>query len=294
MIFNRDRKKDRRTRPPRILRVLFFGLIVAFFGAFFLTSWKEIFSDIDDKVIRAERATRYYTQRVGLTLPGTPDLANLSGRLADQNLKLGAPLFMRIFKRSFELEIWLKRGGTFHHFATYPICGYSGRLGPKYKEGDRQAPEGIYTVAKNQLNPNSRWHRSFNLGYPNAFDRSHGRTGSFLMVHGGCRSIGCYAMTNDVIDEIWTLINASFDNGQRRFQVQAFPFRMSQSAMVRRKTHRQYKFWSELKVGYDLFEKTRIPPTASACRKSYRFKTGRTGSDGSARVRNACPKTSRR
>ena len=87
-------------------------------------------------------------------------------------------------------------GRPLRRFATYPICLWSGRLGPKLREGDRQAPEGFYTVSAEQLNPNSRWHRSFSLGFPNAFDQAHGRTGSFIMVHGGCPSIGCYAMTD--------------------------------------------------------------------------------------------------
>ena len=105
----------------------------------------------------------------------------------------------------------------FKRFASYPICYYSGRLGPKQKQGDRQAPEGFYTVAKHQLNPNSRWHRSFNLGYPNLFDRFHKRTGDYLMVHGGCSSIGCYAMTNDVIDEIWTIVTQALDQQPAAF-----------------------------------------------------------------------------
>ena len=118
-------------------------------------------------------------------LPGTPDLANLPGRLSAQGLALGAPVFIRIFKREFELELWMRRDGRFQRFAVYPICRWSGRLGPKLEEGDGQAPEGFYTVDAKALNPASRWHRSFNLGFPNAFDRAHARTGSLR--HGARR-----------------------------------------------------------------------------------------------------------
>ncbi len=286
--------KNTKHKRRRLLPIITIGIFVVFVGAFLITAWPKLIADLDTQVLRTERYTRWYTFRAGAPLPGTPDLANLDRRLQEKNLKLGAPIFMRIFKRSYELEIWLKRGGQFHHFATYPICGFSGRLGPKLQEGDRQAPEGIYTVAKHQLNPNSRWHRSFNLGYPNAFDRSHGRTGSFLMVHGGCQSIGCYAMTNPVIDEIWKLINASFDNGQRRFQVQAFPFRLTEEALTRRQDHKDYAFWRNLKAGYDLFETHHVPPRVSACRKTYRFSPGRAGSRGNQRITNSCAKVSLR
>ncbi len=140
-------------------------------------------------------------------------------------------MFVRIFKREFELELWMMRDGRFHRFATYPICKWSGQLGPKLATGDHQAPEGFYTVDETQLNPNSRWHRSFNLGFPNAFDKAHGRTGSFLMVHGGCGSVGCYAMTNGVIDEVWKLVTAALRGGQKRFQVQVLPFRLTDEAL---------------------------------------------------------------
>jgi hypothetical protein len=146
--------------------------------------------------IEAERSRRLAYVASGMRLPGTPDLEDFKGRLAAHGLAHGAPVFIRIFKREFELELWMKRDGRFHRFAVYPICRWSGGLGPKLAEGDWQAPEGFYTVDASALNPNSRWHRSFNLGFPNALDRAHGRTGSYLMVHGGCGSIGCFAMTD--------------------------------------------------------------------------------------------------
>lgn len=245
-------------------------------------------ADPDDSKLNFERTWRYALTRFGATLPGTPDLDNLPRRLQDAGLTEGAPIFMRVFKREFEVELWMKRGDRFHLFTTYPICRYSGWLGPKLKTGDKQAPEGIYTVDAKQLNPNSRWHRSFNLGYPNQFDREHDRTGSFLMVHGGCSSIGCYAMTNDVITEIWQLVTAALNGGQRRFQVQVFPFRMTEQALALRKNHRWAGFWRQLKRGHDLFEETKIPPRTSICRKTYVFLPGRSGSDGSSKVRKSC------
>ena len=188
---------------------------------------------------------------------------------------------MRIFKNEFELELWMKRGDSYTLFTTYPICMWSGKLGPKFAEGDHQAPEGFYTVARNALNPNSRWHRSFNLGYPNTFDRTHGRTGSALMVHGNCASVGCYAMTDPQIDEIWRLINAAFDKGQTRFQVQIYPFRMTDEHLKARAENPAADFWQTLKPGYDAFERTKLPPKVSVCRGQYQFTASTSQADDS-------------
>jgi murein L,D-transpeptidase YafK len=185
----------------------------------------------------------------------------------------------------------MQRDGRFERFATYPICMYSGWLGPKLKQGDKQAPEGFYTVDSTQLNPNSKYHRSFNLGFPNAFDQSHGRTGSLLMVHGDCRSIGCYAMTDAVIDEIWTLITSALNGGQQRFQVQVFPFRMTDTNVARHANFRDAGFWGQLKAGYDLFEREHLPPTVNVCGGKYVFSAGNPNADGSAPILSKCPAT---
>jgi len=146
---------------------------------------------IDRVRINMTRAEYHALFRAGERLPGTPDLARFDERLAAHGVGMGVPVYLRIFKLESELELWVEKDGRFVRFATFPICLWPGRLGPKLKEDDRQAPEGFYTVAAEQLNPNSRMHRSFSLGFPNVFDQAHGRTGSFLMVHGGCASIGC-------------------------------------------------------------------------------------------------------
>lgn len=215
---------------------------------------------------RIERRIHFLT---GWPLPGTPDLARLQERLAEKQLALGDPVFIRIFKLEHDMELWMRRGDRYVLFARYPICRYSGRLGPKLKEGDRQAPEGFYTVSKAQLNPNSRWHRSFNLGYPNVYDRGKGRTGSFLMVHGGCSSIGCYAMTDPVVDEIWRLVTAALDGGQSRFHVHIFPFRMTETALSARAGNQWAGFWRDLKRGHDAFEANHRPPRVAVCNGAY-------------------------
>lgn len=221
-------------------------------------------------------------------LPGTPDLSRLDQRLAEKGLSRGAPVFVRIFKREHELELWMQKDGRFVLFASYPICRFSGALGPKLQTGDRQAPEGFYTVGRGQLNPNSRWRRAFNVGFPNQFDRTHGRTGSDIMVHGGCSSIGCYAMTNDVIDEIWELVVAALDTGQKRFAVHVFPFRMSEEQLARRQGSPWGEFWGDLKKGYDLFEQTQTPPRVSVCRGRYAPSPGPAGADGAEEVKSVC------
>ena len=87
--------------------------------------------------------------------------------LRDRQLRPGMPVFIRIFKQSSELELWLQGQNGWELYRTIDICNWSGKLGPKLKEGDRQSPEGFYTVTKARLNPNSRHHLSFNLGFPN-------------------------------------------------------------------------------------------------------------------------------
>ena len=119
------------------------------------------------------------------------------------------------------------RGGRYALLKTYPVCRYSGTLGPKKAEGDYQAPEGFYDIRLGQMNPHSIEYLSFNVGYPNAYDRSLGRTGDSLMIHGGCRSVGCYAMTNEQIEEIYALAYDAFAGGQTDIQLQAYPFRMT-------------------------------------------------------------------
>ena len=165
--------------------------------------------------------------------------SRLRGDLESKNLKIGAKVFIRIFKEEKILEFWMQEEGkkTFKLFKVYPICHYSGGLGPKLKEGDLQAPEGFYSVTKDNLNPNSRFHLSFNLGFPNALERSLGRTGSFLMVHGGCVSTGCYAMTNELIEEIYYLVEASLNSNNQSFSVHSFPFKMSNHRIDKATSH---------------------------------------------------------
>ncbi|MCH9809035.1 MAG: murein L,D-transpeptidase [Alphaproteobacteria bacterium] len=190
--------------------------------------------------------------------------------LGKKGMQPGAPMFIRIFKEESELEIWKARDdGRFYHYKTYPICNWSGNLGPKLKQGDKQAPEGFYQVARHQMNPNSSFHISFNLGYPNAYDKSRKRTGNFLMVHGKCRSAGCYAMTDALMEEIYALARESFRAGQEKFQVHAFPFRMTEANMERHRKHKWYRFWKTLKQGYDHFEVHRIPPKVAVCERRY-------------------------
>lgn len=176
-------------------------------------------------------------------------------------LRYGAPVFMRIFKREKELELWIEGDAQgFVLFRTYPVCAYSGGLGPKQREGDYQAPEGFYRVAAGQLNAQSAYHLAFNLGYPNTYDRAHARTGSFLMVHGSCVSVGCYAMGDAGIEEIYTLAAAALAAGQHAFDVHALPFRLDATSLAAAGNSPWFAFWSELKAGYDSFEESRRPP----------------------------------
>jgi murein L,D-transpeptidase YafK len=256
-------------------------------GAYFLFSpqGRQL---LDRVIVNWDRAEHKALHKAGKPLPGTPDLSRLPARLDQAGVKPGVPVYLRIYKLESEIEVWVQKDGRFERFATYPICMWSGRLGPKLKEGDRQAPEGFYTVDKDALNPNSRMHLSFNLGFPNVYDRAHGRTGSFLMVHGGCASIGCYAVTDGVVDEIWAFVTGALDNGQARIPVHAFPFRMTERNLRLRSGDAWSGFWADLKAGHDLFEKSGVPPKVSVCEGRYVFEEGSLATVESA-VEEHCP-----
>ncbi len=198
----------------------------------------------------------------------------LQAALAERGLRYGAPVFLRAFKESSELELWMdkEKGGRWEKFRVYRIASYSGKLGPKLREGDMQAPEGFYDVTRDRLNPMSRFHLSFNIGYPNAYDRHHGRTGSLIMVHGSNVSIGCLAMTDPVIEEIYLLVEAALRGGQKAVPVHVFPFRMTEERLARAAGEEWEAFWrEELKPGYDAFEKNGRPPGVSVREGRYQI-----------------------
>jgi murein L,D-transpeptidase YafK len=199
-----------------------------------------------------------------------PLSAQTRALLAEKGMREDSPMLIRIFKAESELEIWKARDdGRFAHFKTYPICNYSGDLGPKLREGDRQAPEGFYMVTEDLMNPQSEFHLAFNIGYPNAYDAAYGRTGKHIMVHGDCKSRGCYAMTDAVMEEIYILAREALAGGQQAFQIQAYPFRMTEANLSRHKNNKWYGFWRNLKEGYDQFEATRVPPRVDVCERRY-------------------------
>ena len=196
---------------------------------------------------------------------------SMAERLADKGMDFGDPVFIRIFKEEAVLEVWVAKGDRFQLFETYPICNYSGHLGPKLKEGDRQSPEGFYSVPASAMNPNSSYHLSFNLGFPNRYDRAHGRTGSYLMVHGDCLSIGCYAMTDAGIEEIYGLVDAAHKAGQGAVSVHAFPFRMTADRLAQEQSNKWYEYWTNLKQGYDFFETHGVPAKVGVDGLNYTF-----------------------
>jgi murein L,D-transpeptidase YafK len=198
--------------------------------------------------------------------------AALVAEIESRNMPRESPILVRIFKEEAELEVWKQdASGRFALLKTYPICRWSGELGPKIKEGDRQAPEGFYDIAPGQMNPNSNYYLAFNLGFPNTYDKANDRTGAFLMVHGDCSSRGCYAMTDEQIQEIYALGRDSFMGGQKSFQVQAYPFRMTPLNMAKHRNNPNLAFWRMIKEGNDHFEVTKAEPRVDVCEKRYVF-----------------------
>jgi murein L,D-transpeptidase YafK len=201
--------------------------------------------------------------------PLSPEMVSL---LEQKNMPKESPILVRLFKEEAELEVWKQdASGQYALLRTYPICRWSGALGPKIREGDRQAPEGFYTITPAQMNPNSNYYLSFNIGFPNAYDRANGRTGAFLMVHGDCSSAGCYAMTDEQMGEIYALGREAFLGGQKEFQIQAYPFHMTALNMARHRNNPAMPFWRMIKQGNDIFETTHQEPKVDVCGKHYVF-----------------------
>lgn len=199
------------------------------------------------------------------------NLSVLRTEMVLRGMSMDNPMFIRAFKSEMHLELWIQNSYTKRYdlFRTYNVCKKSGGLGPKLQEGDRQTPEGFYNVTQDRLNPNSQYFLSFNIGFPNAFDRAHGRTGSLLMIHGGCASEGCLAMTDQQIGEIYMIIEHNFKYGHAEIPIHIYPFKMTKENMQYHKNSKWHPFWKNLKQGYDYFEQTRTPPQILVRGKQY-------------------------
>ena len=198
--------------------------------------------------------------------------AQTTQALASLGSTAASPMLVRIFKESSELEVWKPDAtGEYRLFKTYSICKWSGALGPKIQEGDYQSPEGFYSVTPAMMNPNSSYYLSFNTGFPNKYDRALGRTGTNLMVHGDCKSVGCYAMTDEQMKEIYALARESFAGGNASFKLELYPFRMTDDNMARFADNPNIAFWRNLKEGHDVLVRTKRPAEVGVCSGKYAF-----------------------
>ncbi len=209
-------------------------------------------------------------------------------KIKAKGMKKNAPVYFRLFKDEHVLEVWKQKdNGKFDMVQNYNICAWSGTLGPKVKQGDRQAPEGYYPLRPAQMNPASKYFLAINTGFPNAFDRAHGRSGADLMIHGACSSSGCYSMTDENVQQIFAFARDAFEGGQSEIILEALPFRMTPEKMALFSAHKDFKFWEMLREGYDSFELTKIPPKVDFCEKKYVF--NRVAENGAFNVNAACP-----
>jgi murein L,D-transpeptidase YafK len=167
-------------------------------------------------------------------------------------------MYIRVFKAEKTMEIWGFKDTAYQLFKTYPICNMSGTLGRKYKQGDKQVPEGFYHIER--FNPKSNFHLSLGINYPNQADMffaEKDNMGGDIFIHGDCVSIGCMAMTDDVIKEIYILATEAKKLGQHNIPVHIFPFRMDEQNMTKYNAEfpQWLTFWQTLKGQYDYFEK---------------------------------------
>jgi len=195
----------------------------------------------------------------------------LKTEITDKGFNINSPVYLRIFKEENVLEIWVKSGREYQFFKSYNICYFSGGLGTKTRSGDGKSPEGFYTITPSQLHPVSSYYLAINIGYPNKLEQLKGYTGDAIMVHGHCASIGCYAMTDDGIEEIYTLVYKALEAGQQKIQLDIFPFRMDPEHLKKYAANSYLPFWQRMKPGYDLFEKNHVPVVARVKGKEYSF-----------------------
>lgn len=219
-----------------------------------------------------------------------PIPAALVAEMKAKGMTPSDPILIRIYKQESELEVWKRTpSGRYALLKTYPICRWSGKLGPKRKAGDRQAPEGFYAVDAALLNPQSKYYLSFNLGYPNALERALGSTGEAMMVHGACSSSGCFALTDAGVAEIFAVARESLRGGQTAFQVQALPFRMTPANFAAHRGDPNMAFWKNLKEGSDIFEVTGREPKVAVCGRKYVFDAAVSPADGPLDPLASCP-----
>ncbi len=246
----------------RRIGVLFLLFVVAAASVFF-------FSRDAREIARTEIARRVPALRSVVNVVREP----IAKRMQKQGFALGQPVLIRIFKEESQLEIWVKRADVFELFQTHEICKWSGALGPKLQEGDGQSPEGFYFASTKQLLPTSKYHRAINTGYPNAFDQTLGRTGSVLMIHGSCVSIGCYAMTDPGIDDIYTMVEAALIEGQGSVPLHLFPFRMTKENLACHAASQWIDYWNNLAEGDALFARSKMSPKVFTCDGRYIFES---------------------
>lgn len=228
------------------------------------------------------------TETAGLGMAGSvrashalsPEMVSL---MEKKGVGASAPILIRSYKREAEFEIWkMKADGRYVHLKTFPMCRWSGQLGPKMREGDRQVPEGFYRITPGQMNPTSQYYLSFNVGYPNAYDRSHGASGGSIFVHGACSSAGCFSMTDAQIDQIYAIAREAFSGGQGAVQMQSYPFHMTAENLAKYRNDPNIAFWRNLKEGADNFEVSKQDVTVGVCGRRYVFNTTARNLDPSA------------
>ncbi len=203
--------------------------------------------------------------------PLSPDMLAL---MEKNGVNQNSPVLIRTYKKEAEFEIWkMKPDGRYVHIKTFPMCRWSGQLGPKMREGDRQVPEGFYRITPGQMNPASQYYLSFNVGYPNAYDRAQGATGGSIFVHGACSSAGCFSMTDAQIDQIYAVAREAFSGGQQAIQMQSFPFHMTPENMAKYRNDSNIAFWKQLKEGADNFEVSKQDVGIGVCSRHYVFNT---------------------
>jgi murein L,D-transpeptidase YafK len=209
-----------------------------------------------------------------LRFPRVREALKTKGKIVDEMLTAKGisttdfEVFFRAFKKEQKFEIWAKNKGenAFKLLKVYDFCASTGMLGPKRRSGDRQMPEGFYTI--DAFNPTSNYYLSFRVSYPNASDKKFAdplNPGDNIFVHGSCITIGCIPVGDENIKEIY-LLAARAKGGEKEIPIHIFPNKMTDENYNALKSEfasnaTLLEFWSWLKPGFDAFEKSNAVPT---------------------------------
>ncbi|MFN7498961.1 MAG: hypothetical protein ACK5SF_16325 [Hyphomonadaceae bacterium] len=217
--------------------------------------------------------------RVAVSSVGADAIERTRQRLAfaysDLGLTLGAPVYFRLIREQDRLEVWVKASsGSYSRLRNFKICSKDGALGPRQGASTGQ-PEGFYTLTAAQMRPQGVGYLGINLNWPNAYDRGRGWRGAPSLLQAGCASGRHYGLTDQDMEEVYTIAYSALVNGQAAIPFHIFPFQMTSFRMLQVGQGPKASFWRDLEPAWRAFERTKTPPQIRVQGRRYRISEGK-------------------